>query len=70
MTISRSRDGTVNSGTRFVLNVSISFSETLDIALAIGWSKRHNAYNEQNIVNNDHISISKVNIGSWATLTY
>ena len=73
MTISRSHDGTVYSGTGFVLNVSISFRETLtevDIALAIGWSKTHNAYNEQNIVNNDRIRVSNVSIGGWATLTY
>ena len=73
MKISRSRDGTVYSGTGFVLNVSISFRETLtevDIALAIGWSKRHNAYNEQIIVNNDRIRVSNVSIGGWATLTY
>ena len=42
VTIIRSRDGTVYSGTRFVVNFSISFSETLTdvdiIALAIGWS--------------------------------
>ena len=70
MKISRSHDGTVYSGTEFVLNVSISFSETSDIAFTIGWSKRHNAYNEQNIVNNDRIRISNVSIGCWATLTY
>ena len=73
MKISRSRDGTIYSATGFVLNVSISFSETLtdvDIALAIGWSKKHNAYNEQNIVNNDRIRVSNVSNGGWATLTY
>ena len=73
MKISRSRDGTIYSGTGFVLNVSISFRETLtdvDIALAIGWSKRLNTYNEQIIVNNDHIRVSNVSIGGWATLTY
>ena len=75
MKISRSHDGTVYSGSEFVLNVSISFSETLtytDIAFTIGWSKRHNAYNEQNniIVNNDRIKVSNISIGGWATLTY
>ena len=73
MKISRSHDGTIYSGTGFVLNVSISFSKTLtgvDIALAIGWSKKHNAYNEQNIVNNDRIRVSNVSNGGWATLTY
>ena len=47
----------------------ISISD-VDIALAIGWSKKHNAYNEQNIVNNDCIKVSNVSIGGWATLTY
>ena len=73
MKISRSRDGTIYSGTGFVLNISISFRETLtdvDIALAIGWSKRHNVYNEQNIVNNDRIRVSNVSNGGWATLSY
>ena len=73
MTIGRSHDGIVYSGTEFVLNVSISFSETLtevDIAFTIGWSKEHNPYNEQNIVNNDRIRVSNVSIGGWATLTY
>ena len=70
MKISRNRDGTIYSGTGFVLNVSISFSKTLtdvDIALAIGWSKRHNPYN---IVNNDRIRVSNVSNGGWATLSY
>ena len=30
----------------------------------------YNAYNEQNIVNNDRIRVSKVNILGWTTLTY
>ena len=73
MIIRRSRDGTVYSGIGFVLNVSISFSDILtdvNIALTIGWSKEHNAYNKQNIVNNDRIRVSNVSLGGWATLTY
>ena len=75
MRISRSHDGTVYSGTEFVLNVSISFSDLLtdvDIALKIGWSKRCTVHNDQNrvIVNDDRIKFSNVSIGGWATLTY
>ena len=73
MKISRNRDGTIYSGTGFVLNVSISFSDILtdvNIALTIGWSKRLNAYNNQNIVNNDRFRVSNVSNGGWATLTY